>query len=278
MWTSANGMRALQKAIDLELGHAAGGAIGASGGAQSFEGARLVRSFEASFVGMVMPGDEIVTQVTHVGMHAATGRRVLLVESSAVRRGGAGSPFAAGAVEPVLRATAHAEQVPTAYVFTGQGSAAAGMGMALYESSPVARAVWDEADRHLFDTYGFSILHVVRANPKALTVHFGGQRGADIRRNFMALETEAPDGSGPQPLLPSISEETDSYTFRHPDGRSSRRSSRSPRSCSLRRPPSTTCSRTASCRSARSSQGTRSASTRRWPPPCRFCPSTSSSA
>ena len=71
---------------------------------------------------------------------------------------------------------------------------------------------------HLPQTYGFSILTIVRENPSSLTVHFGGRRGAAVRRNFMALEVEAPDGSGSIRLLPDITEDTPSYTFVHPAG------------------------------------------------------------
>lgn len=205
MWTSANGQRVLQGALDIQMGNTK--ADGTPN--HTFEAQRMIKSYAASFVGMVMPGDTIVTQVSHTGVHTPTGRRVMSITSSAVRK-------ASGASELVLSATAQIDALPTAYVFTGQGSAAPGMGMDLYESSPVAKGVWDTADKHLRATYGFSILDIVRTNPKSLTIHFGGKKGSAIRRNYMALETD--DGSGPKPLLPSITEDTDSYTFVHPEG------------------------------------------------------------
>lgn len=39
------------------------------------------------------------------------------------------------------------------------------MGMELYANSAVARAVWDMADAHLGEVYGFSILEIVRSPP-----------------------------------------------------------------------------------------------------------------
>ncbi|KAA0166660.1 hypothetical protein FNF28_03034 [Cafeteria roenbergensis] len=186
MWTSANAQRVLESCI---------------GGAG--EGA-LVRSFNASFEGMVLPGDELATQVTHVAMRA--GRRVLHVETVAVATG-----------DVVLRATAEVDQQPTAFVFTGQGSASVGMGMQLFATSSVARGVWEVADSQLRETYGFSLLSIVRENPKSLTIHFGGRRGAAIRRNFQQLGFE--DASGAVvPLLPQITDDTDEHTFSHPEG------------------------------------------------------------
>lgn len=58
----------------------------------------------------------------------------------------------------------------TAYVFPGQGIQRRGMGMTDYARSPAARAIWDRADavtrRHL----GFSILTIVRDNPREIIV------------------------------------------------------------------------------------------------------------
>lgn len=56
----------------------------------------------------------------------------------------------------------------TAYLFTGQGAQVHGMGMDAYARSTAARAVWDRADRFCRDRHGFSILHIVRDNPKQL--------------------------------------------------------------------------------------------------------------
>jgi acyl dehydratase len=35
----------------------------------------MIRSYTATFVGMVYPGDTLVTQVTHTAMHAPTGEQ-----------------------------------------------------------------------------------------------------------------------------------------------------------------------------------------------------------
>jgi fatty acid synthase len=61
----------------------------------------------------------------------------------------------------------------TAYAFPGQGIQAVNMGMEAYARSAAARGAWDEADRVCKEKLGFSILHIVRNNPKALLV--GGE-------------------------------------------------------------------------------------------------------
>jgi len=85
----------------------------------------------------------------------------------------------------VLDGSAEVEQPNTAYVFTGQGSQEKGMGMDLYQSSEIARQIWDRADFHFKNNYGFSILDIVRNNPKERTIHFGGPKGEKIRSNYM---------------------------------------------------------------------------------------------
>lgn len=91
------------------------------------------------------------------------------------------------------------------------------MGMDLYASSDVARRIWDLADAHFKQNYGFSILHIVRNNPTQVTVHFGGPRGDRIRRSYMAMTYELvqPDGSLiTLPLFPTITADSDCYTFK----------------------------------------------------------------
>lgn len=100
-----------------------------------------VRSFQASLVGMVLPNDDINVKLQHVGM--ISGRKIVKVE--AVNK---------ETEEKVLLGEAEIEQPVTAYVFTGQGSQEQGMGMDLYGSSPVAKDVWDRADKYLMETYG----------------------------------------------------------------------------------------------------------------------------
>ena len=103
--------------------------------------ASMMRYFHVNFVGMVLPGDSIEVQLNHVGM--ASGCKVIQIEAINTATG-----------EKVLVGKASVKQPVSAYIFTGQGSQEQGMGMDLYSKSPVAKKVWDRADKHLRDTYG----------------------------------------------------------------------------------------------------------------------------
>lgn len=170
--------------------------------------ASRVRAFKANFVGMVLPNDVLQTSLEHVGM--VNGRKIVKVETKNVETD-----------TVVLAGEAEIEQPITTYVFTGQGSQEQGMGMDLYESSPVAREVWDRADRHFVDNYGFSIVDIVKNNPNELTIHFGGAKGRKIRDNYigMMFETIGDDGAiKSEKIFKDIDHTTTSHTFVSPTG------------------------------------------------------------
>lgn len=100
-----------------------------------------VRSFHCNLVGMVLPNDDIEVKLQHIGM--VSGRKIIKVEASSKQT-----------EDKVLLGEAEVEQPVSSYVFTGQGSQEQGMGMELYASSPVAKEVWDRADRHFMENYG----------------------------------------------------------------------------------------------------------------------------
>ncbi|KAK2802429.1 beta subunit of fatty acid synthetase [Onygenales sp. PD_10] len=167
-----------------------------------------VRSFHASLVGMVLPNDDLVVVLQHVGMVA--GRKIIKVEASNQ-----------ATEDKVLLGEAEVEQPASAYVFTGQGSQEQGMGMDLYNSSPVAKEVWDRADKHFMENYGLSIINIVKNNPQELTVHFGGPRGKTIRQNYMAMTFETVDADGSiksEKIFKDVDEHSTSYTYRSPTG------------------------------------------------------------
>ncbi|KAK8033901.1 fatty acid synthase subunit beta [Apiospora marii] len=167
-----------------------------------------LRRFEAAFVGMVRASDRLVVGLSHVAMHG--GRMVLEVVARLEDSG-----------ETVLRGEAEIDQPSTAYLFTGQGSQSPGMGMALYETSPAARALYDEMDSYFIDTYGWSILRVIRENPKELTIHFRGRQGQRILGNYLDMQTEVLGSDGTRhlmPIIPGLGRHSASHTFADPRG------------------------------------------------------------
>ncbi|BFZ56376.1 beta subunit of fatty acid synthetase [Savitreella phatthalungensis] len=159
-----------------------------------------VVSYEVTFLDMVLPNTRLQTKLSHVAM--VNGKKSIKVET-----------FNSETGSKVLEGTAEVEQPITAYVFTGQGSQEQGMGMDLYQSSAVAREVWDEADRHFLENYGFSILHIVKNNPKELTIHFGGPRGQRIKKNYTSMVYEIADEDGITTTMPIFKDITESSTF-----------------------------------------------------------------
>ena len=156
---------------------------------------------------MVLPGDELHVKIRHVGMRDSN----IVVNIVTSNSHG----------EKVLEGSAEVSQPTTVYVFTGQGSQEQGMGMDLYNSSPAARAVWDGADAHLLAVYGFSIVKIVKDNPKEKTIHFGGIKGQAIRRRYMDMSYDTVDKDGDiktLPLFADIDVRTPKYTFSHPQG------------------------------------------------------------
>lgn len=68
---------------------------------------------------------------------------------------------------------------------------------------------------------GFSIIDIVKNNPKELTIYFGGPRGKAIRQNYMSMtfETVAADGSiRSEKIFKEVDEDSTSYTYRSPTG------------------------------------------------------------
>ena len=160
--------------------------------------------YKVAFQSPVLPGDSLETTLRHVGM--TNGRKLIQIET-----------VNSSSSVTVLNGRAEIEQPVTAYIFTGQGSQQVGMGMDLYASSSVAREIWDRADQHFLKHYGFSILNIVKSNPKEITIHFGGRKGKTIRKNYQNMSYIDSDGKRAR-LFVDISDSTASYTFKSPNG------------------------------------------------------------
>ncbi|TPX39930.1 hypothetical protein SeMB42_g06180 [Synchytrium endobioticum] len=167
-----------------------------------------VKDYSVTFVDMVLPGDQLETKLYHVGM--INGRKLIKIET-----------YKLGGDVKVLEGTAEVDQPTTSYVFTGQGSQEPAMGMGLYASSDIAKGIWDRADSHMINTYGVSILDIVKNNPKSKTIYFGGQKGSRIRTQYMSMMYDVLGTNGKivsRPLFPDITASSSSFTFTHPTG------------------------------------------------------------
>ena len=201
MWTFANARGVLERTFSKQT--------------CGLPGQICIDKFRASFEGMVIPGSKLYTQLKHVGMRRGG---IKIVEIETVDERG----------QLVLKGMSEISPQRECHVFTGQGSAAVNMGMDLYRTSEIARQVWDRADKHLMRKFGFSILNIVRENPKQLTLFFGGRRGQAIRNSYVNLQCVAPpssDGSEDRddkdelvPLIPEIRHHSERFSFEFPDG------------------------------------------------------------
>ncbi|KAJ7230480.1 MaoC like domain-containing protein [Mycena pura] len=115
------------------------------------------------FVGMVLPGDELLVKIRHIGMRDGN-----IVVNAVISNSRA---------EKVLEGSAEVLQPTTIYVSTGQGSQERGMGMDLYNSSPSAHA---SADAHLLAVYGFSIVEIIRRRRLSILVKSRVKRFVDV--------------------------------------------------------------------------------------------------
>ncbi len=117
---------------------------------------QAVTTWHTDFVGMVKPGTKLSMSATHTTN--AQGKMIYDVRTTTSKG------------ELVLSGKVYIKQNSTAYLFTGQGSQVTGMGMPAYAAEPAARRVWDAADLYCRTELGFSILTVVRDNPKEMYV------------------------------------------------------------------------------------------------------------
>ncbi|KAF2031179.1 fatty acid synthase [Setomelanomma holmii] len=169
-----------------------------------------LHSYHVDFTGMVLPNETLQLSIRQVGMKTGIQQFQFEVQCE-------------GTGEKVLKGSASVDPAPTTFCFTGQGSAAKGMGMDLYASSNAARAVWDRAETYFLSQFGLSILDIVRNNPKEAVVYFGGVRGRQLRRNYHAMHFEMPS-KGPEgnrefvPMFPTIDAQSSSFTHRSPSG------------------------------------------------------------
>ncbi|KAF5389975.1 hypothetical protein D9757_013855 [Collybiopsis confluens] len=148
-----------------------------------------VLAYDVSFVGMVLPGEELTVNIRHIGMRDGN----IVVKIETVNALG----------EKVIEGTAEVSQPTTAYVFTGQGSQEPGMGMDLYNS---------------FACGSRCLGWITPRRRRSTSVVSKGQA---IRQRYMDMSYDAMDKDGnvkTLPLFADIDIRTHKYTFSHPNG------------------------------------------------------------
>ena len=138
MWLSATAQHAVQ-ALDEQGAH--------------YE----IAGWTYNMYGMVQLDDEVEISIERVGRVAHAG---MVLEVTSRIDGNI-----------VSRGTAIVRAPKSAFVYPGQGIQKQGMVLDERAKSPAAREVWERADKVTREKLGFSILAVVRDNPKELTAN-----------------------------------------------------------------------------------------------------------
>lgn len=118
-----------------------------------------IRSFKGEFLAPAYLGESISLRAFRVA--SVDGDTRVEIRVDATREGGE---------VPLMSASALIRSPRVAYIFPGQGIQQKGMGMEAYASSTAARNIWEKADSFTRSKLGFSILRIVRENPKEIVV------------------------------------------------------------------------------------------------------------
>ncbi|KAG8987408.1 3-oxoacyl-[acyl-carrier-protein] synthase, partial [Tulasnella sp. 427] len=71
-------------------------------------------------------------------------------------------------------------------------------------AEPTSSAVWEAADEHLLAVHGFSIVDIVKSNPKVKTSRFGGMNEQAIRSRYVAMTHDTMRKDGAAKTLPLL--------------------------------------------------------------------------
>ena len=121
--------------------------------------AERVSDIDVKFLAPLLPGERLELTATRTGL---VGGKVIIEAVARATRGERS--------EVVASARVSVAPPMSAYVFPGQGIQQRDMGMAALSRSPAARRAWERADAITRAAFGFSILRVVRENPRELDV------------------------------------------------------------------------------------------------------------